>query len=54
VLPVSRVVEVEPEFVAAGTVIDAPVVPLEVLRESGDLAPAVAALAERLLPRAPG
>jgi transcriptional regulator with XRE-family HTH domain len=52
-LPVSRVVEVEPEFVAAGTVIDVPVVPLDVLQESGDLAPAVAALAERLLPRAP-
>lgn len=52
-LPVSRIVEVEPQFVAEGTLIDVPVVPLEVLQGSGELAPAVAALAERLLLRAP-
>ncbi|MGH3672487.1 MAG: hypothetical protein ACRDSH_17935 [Pseudonocardiaceae bacterium] len=52
-LPLSRVIEVEPQFVAEGTLIDVPVVPLEVLHESAELAPAVAALAGRLLERAP-
>lgn len=53
-LPVRRLISVERQFVEDKTPIDVPVVPLVVLRESGMLGSAAAALAERLLQRATG
>ena len=53
-LPMAKMISVEPQFAGERAPIDVPVVPLDVVRDSGVLRSAAAALAERLLQRASG
>lgn len=48
-LPAMKVIRVQRQFVSDPTPVHVPVIPLTVLRESGALGPAAAALAQRLL-----